>query len=193
MSPDHVNKSHVIDRLGTISSFPQNLVHIQFFFETLVDNIKNWYYKVRQLQSEKVLQNETENRSQKFITQCDRGLLQTTSGITNCDKGLLQTASGITKCDGGLLQTASGITTCDGGFYKVRQVLLSVIVVYYKVRQVLQSALGIRKCERLLSQSASYITKCDNYYKVRRNKGRKKNKDEFVYRFVGITVTIILI
>ena len=31
------------------------------------------------------LQNETENNYQKFITNCDRSLLQSTSGITKCD------------------------------------------------------------------------------------------------------------
>ena len=47
LSPDHVIKIHAIGRLGIILSFPQNLVHMCFFI--LVDNIKNWYYKVRQL------------------------------------------------------------------------------------------------------------------------------------------------
>ena len=62
-------------------------------FETLVGNIKNWYYKVR-----KLLQNETDNSYQKcdkvrqsFMIKCVRyyEVLQM----------LLQTASGITKCD----------------------------------------------------------------------------------------------
>ena len=46
-----------------------------------------------------LLQNETENSYQKFITKCDRGLLQSASGITKCNRLLLQSASGITKCD----------------------------------------------------------------------------------------------
>ena len=31
LSPDHVIKIHAIGRLGIISSFPQNLVHMRFF------------------------------------------------------------------------------------------------------------------------------------------------------------------
>ena len=77
------------------------------FFDILVDNIKNCYYKVRQL-----LQNETKNSYQKFTTKCDRSLLQSVEGITKCDRLLLQTASGITKCDRLLLQSASGFTKC---------------------------------------------------------------------------------
>ena len=66
-----------------------------------------------------LLQNETENSYQKFITKCDRGLLQSVLGITKCERLLLQSASGITKCDRLLLQSASGITKCDS-YYKVR-------------------------------------------------------------------------
>ena len=36
---------------------------------------------------------------QKFITKCDRLLLQCTLGITECDKMLLQSVSGITKSE----------------------------------------------------------------------------------------------
>ena len=32
-----------------------------------------------------LLQNETENSYAKFITNCDRSLLQSASGITKCD------------------------------------------------------------------------------------------------------------
>ena len=46
-----------------------------------------------------LLQNETENSYQKFTTKCDRGLLQSASGIIKCDRLLLQSARGITKCD----------------------------------------------------------------------------------------------
>ena len=46
-----------------------------------------------------LLQNETENSYQKFITKCDRCLLQRASGITKCDRLLLQIASGITERD----------------------------------------------------------------------------------------------
>ena len=46
-----------------------------------------------------LLQNETENSYQKFITKCDKGLLQCASGIAKCGRSLLQSASGITKCD----------------------------------------------------------------------------------------------
>ena len=64
------------------------------FFETLIDNIKSWYYKVRQL-----LQNETDNSYQEVITKNGSCLLQNASGITKCDKSLLQSALGITKCN----------------------------------------------------------------------------------------------
>ena len=30
LSPKHMIKGHVIGRLGTVSSFPQNLVHVQY-------------------------------------------------------------------------------------------------------------------------------------------------------------------
>ena len=73
-------------------------------------------------------------RLKKFITKCDRGLLQSASGITKYGRRLLQSASGIakfdrnllqsvsstTKCDSLLLQSASGITKCDI-YYKVRR------------------------------------------------------------------------
>ena len=65
----------------------------------------------------KLLQNETENSYQKLITKCDRGLLQSASGITKSDRLLLQSASGITKCDRLLLKSASGITKCDSYFF----------------------------------------------------------------------------
>ena len=68
----------------------------------------------------KILQNETDNSYQKFITKYDRGLLQSASGITKYDRLLLQSPSGITKCDRLLLQSASGITKCDS-CYKVRR------------------------------------------------------------------------
>ena len=85
-----------------------------FFFETLVDNIKNWSYKVRQL-----LQNETENSYQEFITKCDRGLFQSALGITKCVRYYKVWQTVITKCvryykcDRLLLQSAIGITKCD--------------------------------------------------------------------------------
>ena len=81
----------------------------------MVDNIKNWYYKTTQL-----LQNVTENSYQKFITKCDRVLLQSAPGITKCDRLLSQGASGITKCDKLLLQSVAGITKCDS-YFKVRR------------------------------------------------------------------------
>ena len=43
-------------------------------FETLVDNIKNWFYKV-----ELSLQNEKGNSYQKFMAKCNRGILQSVS------------------------------------------------------------------------------------------------------------------
>ena len=54
-SHDHLIKDHVIGRLGTISSFLQNLFHILYPFLKLWHNsIENWYYKVG-----KLLQNYT--------------------------------------------------------------------------------------------------------------------------------------
>ena len=38
--------------------------------------------------------------------------------ITKCDKNVLQSALGITKCDRTVLQSASFITQCDN-YYKV--------------------------------------------------------------------------
>ena len=46
------------------------------------------YERVRQL-----LQNETENTYEKFITKCYRSLLQRASGITKCNRLLSQTVS----------------------------------------------------------------------------------------------------
>ena len=40
--------------------------------------------------------------------------------LQKCDRGLLQSASGIAKCDRMLLQCASGITKC-GSYYKMRR------------------------------------------------------------------------
>ena len=40
---------------------------------------------------------ETENCYEKFITKCDRRLLQNATGIIKCDKSLLQSVSDITK------------------------------------------------------------------------------------------------
>ena len=45
-----------------------------------------------------LLQKETGNSYHKFITKCDRSLLQSSSGITKSDRNLLQSVSGITKC-----------------------------------------------------------------------------------------------
>ena len=53
-----------------------------FLFENLVDNTKNWYYKVRQLS-----QNETENNYQKllkFIKKCIRYYKVWQKFITKC-------------------------------------------------------------------------------------------------------------
>ena len=40
-----------------------------------------------------LLQKETENSYQKFILKCDRGLLQSTSGIAKCDRSLLESVT----------------------------------------------------------------------------------------------------
>ena len=55
-----------------------------------------------------------------LLQKCDRGLLQSASGITKYNRSLLQSASGIAKCDRMLLQSASGITKC-GSYYKMRR------------------------------------------------------------------------
>ena len=47
------------------------------------------------------------------IVKCNRGLLQSTSGIIKCDRNLLQSASVITNCDRLLFRSVSGITKCD--------------------------------------------------------------------------------
>ena len=78
-----------------------------------------------------LLQNETENKYQKFLAQCERGLLQRlplqgASDIRECDRLLLQSASVITKCDRLLLQSASVITKCD-------KLLIKKCVSYYIV------------------------------------------------------------
>ena len=46
-----------------------------------------------------LLQSETEHSHQKFITKCDRGLLQCASGIKKCDRSSLQSSSGIARRD----------------------------------------------------------------------------------------------
>ena len=78
-SCDHLIKDHVIGRLGTISSFLQNLFHIQYpFLKLWHDSIENWYYK-----------------SRKVITKLHKRLLLRISYIVR--KSLLQSASGIRK------------------------------------------------------------------------------------------------
>ena len=62
-----------------------------------------------------LLQNETENSYQIFITKFDRGLLQGASGITKCNRLLLYK-----------LRQALRVTGC---YYKVCQALQSVAVV----------------------------------------------------------------
>ena len=47
----------------------------------------------------RLLQNATENSYQKFVTKCNKGLLQSASDIRMCVRLLLQSVSGITKCD----------------------------------------------------------------------------------------------
>ena len=64
---------HVAGRLGTVSLFPQNLVHIKYPFLKLW--YENCYHKVRQL-----LQNETETVIKKLL-QSDGSLMQSTSCI----------------------------------------------------------------------------------------------------------------
>ena len=59
------------------------------------------------------------NSYQKFITKCDRGLLQSASGITKCDRPSLKSALGIAKRDRLFLQSASDIKKCDS-YHKVR-------------------------------------------------------------------------
>ena len=64
------------------------------FLKLCHNNTDSWLHKVRQL-----LKNETENSYYKVITECDRSLLQSASGITKRDRLLLKSASGITKCN----------------------------------------------------------------------------------------------
>ena len=100
-----------------------------FLFETFADNVKNWYYKVRQL-----FQNETENSHKKIIAKSDRDLLQSALGITN-----MVWQKFIAKC---ARYCKYGVTEV---YYKVRQVSQSVTGCYYKARQVLQSVTIITK------------------------------------------------
>ena len=60
--------------LGWISPCRSLFSSRTILFETLVDNVKYWFYKVKQS-----LQNEKDNIYQKFITKCNRGLLQSVS------------------------------------------------------------------------------------------------------------------
>ena len=100
LSPDHVMKSHVIGRLNSIYRSLKIWFTYSFFFETLVDNIKNWYYKVRQL-----LQNVIRKQLSKIYYKVWQRF------ITNCVRYY--------KCGRPLLQSGSGITECDS-YYKVR-------------------------------------------------------------------------
>ena len=60
--------------LGWISPCRSLFSSRTILFETLVDNVKYWFYKVKQS-----LQNEKDNIYKKFITKCNRGLLQSVS------------------------------------------------------------------------------------------------------------------
>ena len=92
-----------------------------FLFETLVENTKHYYYKIRQL-----LQNETENSYQQLIRfianciRCYKGWQKFITKCVRCDRLLLQSVSCIRKCDRLLLQSASGITNCSS-YHKVRR------------------------------------------------------------------------
>ena len=74
------SKVMLLVRWLLISSFPP-----VSFLRLWHDNIEKWYNKKRQL-----LQNESENCYCKVITNCDRSLLQSASGITKCDRSLSQ-------------------------------------------------------------------------------------------------------
>ena len=78
----------------------------------------------------KLLQNQKDNGYQKFITKCDRDLLQSALGYYK-----MRQTTVIKK----LLQSAAEV------YYKVRQVLQSVTACYYKVCQVLHSVTVITK------------------------------------------------
>ena len=59
---------------------------------------------------------------QRFITKCDRSLLQGASGIRKCGRLLLESVSGITSCGRPLLQSASDlIQTVTDCYYKARR------------------------------------------------------------------------
>ena len=60
------------------------------------------------------------------IVKCNRGLLQSTSGIIKCDRNLLQSASVITNCDRLLFQALQSVTGC---YCNLRQVLQSMTVI----------------------------------------------------------------
>ena len=64
------------------------------------------------MQSQAVTE-ERESSYYKVITECDRSLLQSESGITKWDRSLLKSVSGITQCGRPLLQNVSGIRKYD--------------------------------------------------------------------------------
>ena len=76
------------------------------FLKLLYGNIENCCYEIRELSKKK-------NSYCKINTNCNRSLLQSTSGITKCDGSLSESALGITRCPKLLLQSASGIKKCD--------------------------------------------------------------------------------
>ena len=54
------------------------------------------------------------------VTNYDRQLLQSVTGITKCDRKILQSLVGITKCDKKLLQNVADITK-RGNYYRVKR------------------------------------------------------------------------
>ena len=107
LSSNLVIKGHVRQWLRTILSFPPNLICMSFL-KLLYGNIENCYYEIRELSKKK-----KKNSYCKINTNCNRSLLQSTSGITKCDGSLSVSALGITRYPKLLLQSASGIKMCD--------------------------------------------------------------------------------
>ena len=84
MSYDHMTQVYATSRLGTISSFLQNLVHIKYpILKLSLSQCKRVITKWDKIVIKKLLLNVTE-------VYCKlRQVLQSTPGITKCDRRLL--------------------------------------------------------------------------------------------------------
>ena len=94
LSPDHVIKSHAIGRLGTISSFPQNLVDMQYAFWN-----SGRQYKKLVLQSEKVIakwDRQQLSKMRQSATEFYDKVCQVLQSVTECYYKLRQVLQSVT-------------------------------------------------------------------------------------------------